>query len=492
LPPLGGIYVYVNKLTIENWKSIRSLSLNLEPGVNVLVGANAAGKTNILEAVNFLYKSLVEAPLRTPYISHLPEYWSGLDLIYMKDPGLPVNIGLTMEVYQKSPEGWDKSEAGFTVTYHYEPANDTLRPSSYTLTLNRDTTIIVGEEGVEIVVRGRLARDILERGVYEILNVREKLGDSALYTVEEGPVLRARIESRDSLTSPIYAPSMLLYYHPLMRVSRINSIVIVDVELRYRLASHGPRTVRVPFWSRLDTSRGPRGYKLDLRETSPTLYWALRRSPLAALGLLLHAPDLLRNIVFLRHPDIGSLNEPRRFEGRTRLDPRARNLAEVIMALRGRKGRLPLLEEAVSRAFPGFTLRVESSHGRVFLVAEERGLELPPPNMPDGLIKLAALAVALESGPLILLIDEIENSMHAALLEIVYDMLNSSGIPVLAASHSPLFIDLAGPERIILVRRGQDGTTAERIQDPQSLRRLLEEEGVALSDHVLQGLTRGP
>jgi len=151
---------------------------------------------------------------------------------------------------------------------------------------------------------------------------------------------------------------------------------------------------------------------------------------------------------------------------------------------------LEILEEAIRRAFPGYNLRVEASHGRVYLVAEERGLELPPPNMPDGLVKLAALAVALELEPIMMLVDELENSMHAALLEQVFDMLDCQPVPVLVATHSPVLIDLAGPEKVILVRRDDEATVAERIGDPERLRRALEEEGIALSDHVLQALTR--
>jgi len=81
--------------------------------------------------------------------------------------------------------------------------------------------------------------------------------------------------------------------------------------------------------------------------------------------------------------------------------------------------------------------------------------------VPDGLIKTLAIAVAVDLNPSILLIDEVENSLHARALEYVFDMLNSVKVPVLAATHSPNVVDLAGPERTFLVTRGEDGTKVE-------------------------------
>ena len=38
-------------IQLENWRNYKSLSLDLDPGVNLLVGKNAQGKTNLLEAI---------------------------------------------------------------------------------------------------------------------------------------------------------------------------------------------------------------------------------------------------------------------------------------------------------------------------------------------------------------------------------------------------------------------------------------------------------
>ena len=44
----------LNNIRLENFRNYQSLSLEFDPGVNLIVGDNAQGKTNLLEAVAFL------------------------------------------------------------------------------------------------------------------------------------------------------------------------------------------------------------------------------------------------------------------------------------------------------------------------------------------------------------------------------------------------------------------------------------------------------
>ena len=44
----------LNELTLEGFRNYENASFSFEPGVNLIVGQNAQGKTNILEAVSYL------------------------------------------------------------------------------------------------------------------------------------------------------------------------------------------------------------------------------------------------------------------------------------------------------------------------------------------------------------------------------------------------------------------------------------------------------
>ncbi|OYT37455.1 MAG: hypothetical protein B6U89_07270 [Desulfurococcales archaeon ex4484_58] len=92
-----GNKVFLKSIRIRNFKSIEDLTLELKPGINLFVGANRAGKTNILEAIRFLYKALIADANKTPYLPHRPHYWDPLDLVFKKDPSRYISYELTLE-----------------------------------------------------------------------------------------------------------------------------------------------------------------------------------------------------------------------------------------------------------------------------------------------------------------------------------------------------------------------------------------------------------
>jgi DNA replication and repair protein RecF len=46
--------VWISSLQLENFRNYRQLALNFEPGINLLIGENGAGKTNLVEACVYL------------------------------------------------------------------------------------------------------------------------------------------------------------------------------------------------------------------------------------------------------------------------------------------------------------------------------------------------------------------------------------------------------------------------------------------------------
>jgi predicted ATPase len=198
----------------------------------------------------------------------------------------------------------------------------------------------------------------------------------------------------------------------------------------------------------------------------------------------------LERSVLLKHPDIGDISEPQLFTGEEQLDVRARNLFQVFYRLSA-EGRTEYISMVLREAFGGVTVEPRSAAGRVFLVIKERGIELQPPNIADGLIKALAIASAIELRPTMLLIDEVENSLHVKALKVIYDVLNSLEIPVIIATHSPALVDMAEPERVFVVSRGDDGGTVVEppYGDLERLKRRLNELGVSLSDYILYSRT---
>ena len=44
----------LNDILLRNFRNYSDLSLEFDPGVNLIVGDNAQGKTNLLEAISYL------------------------------------------------------------------------------------------------------------------------------------------------------------------------------------------------------------------------------------------------------------------------------------------------------------------------------------------------------------------------------------------------------------------------------------------------------
>ncbi len=97
------IEVQVKRIVIENFKSIKHVELELKPGINILVGPNASGKTNILEALYFLRLALIDYIWKSPYIPYAKLTLSPVDLVYNKDPHNTIKyfIKANIKVYKK-------------------------------------------------------------------------------------------------------------------------------------------------------------------------------------------------------------------------------------------------------------------------------------------------------------------------------------------------------------------------------------------------------
>jgi hypothetical protein len=228
----------------------------------------------------------------------------------------------------------------------------------------------------------------------------------------------------------------------------------------------------------------------QVTDTSDFMGYTLKIEWFEPMELRVVILSLFENCVLLKHPDISSISEPQVFGGDERLDVRARNLPQLLYRLMAER-RVGVVEEAVRKVFGELSIEPRSVANRVFFAARERDLELPPSNIADGVIKVLAISVAVELEPFILLIDEVENSLHVKALEYVFDLLNSLEIPVVLATHSPILVDLANPERTIVVFRGSDGSTKlEYFKDPRELKSRLSELGIAFSDYVLYERTR--
>jgi predicted ATPase len=156
------------------------------------------------------------------------------------------------------------------------------------------------------------------------------------------------------------------------------------------------------------------------------------------------------------------------------------NLNSVLYNLYLKENRIPdRISTLISYLFPNINLGFSVTEDqRVYLKVQEDSLELPPVCIADGLYKLLAILTALELKPSLLIIDEVENSLHPETLEKLLDELKSSETTVIITTHSPIVVDMTEPDDLVIVEKIAGETRFRRIENPEEIRKKLREAGI--------------
>jgi Recombinational DNA repair ATPase (RecF pathway) len=231
----AAVKVFPEEVTIENFKSIRRLTLRPRPGVNVLVGPNMAGKTNVLEAVYFFARALSQAELlKTPYLPHLPQYWSPEDLFFMRRIEDPMGFELLSRVVTTRGKAFFKHYVRFAVKFALSRGRETIEPSYASIaweTADREftTKLEASNSEVRVSINPRylneyvyLMKRVVEvpalkpiNEVIEIVNKINELGQKpADLKVKGGVVIIQRAIEGQFLKSLLLFPFISMYRSP--------------------------------------------------------------------------------------------------------------------------------------------------------------------------------------------------------------------------------------------------------------------------------------
>ncbi len=375
----------LRKIRLVNWKSFKDCIIELNDGLNVLVGPNASGKTNLLEAFKFLKKALVEQSTLyalTPYAPHL-EWWSPKNLVYGNDTTKPI----TFELYFTNSK-WAK-ELTYSVSFTLAGENIQI----YSESIKRDETEIISRRSNDLSI---------------IINKKRK-------------------------TKTIH---QLPFNYSVLNLS----ITIED----YSEILNGIKT-------------------------------------------------FMERIVYLRHINVSRVREPAPIIGVRDLAEDGSNVVQFLHSYFISNRRYPdSVESALATLFPDFSLKLNlTQDGRVFMAVDDLKVKavLQPPCIPDGLYKVLHLMAALASDFSILCVDEVENSLHFEALEYVVHEFKESGRQILVATHSPIVVDVAGLETLLLFDRTLEGSVVKKIENVEELRRWMREKGLTPSEVWEYGLS---
>ncbi len=178
------------------------------------------------------------------------------------------------------------------------------------------------------------------------------------------------------------------------------------------------------------------------------------------------------------------------YPGLIGLDEDGRGLVNVLYSYRREHGTLPSsIISAMRELFPKWQIDFQlSNNGIITLIGRYDNLEFLPNSLPDGLFKLLLILTALEMRPQILLIDEIENSLHINIIKYILDECErNENTTVFCTSHSPQIMDLVRLENIILVKHKNQHSIYSHVKSLDSLKKQLIDTDMTFSDIYFDG-----
>ncbi len=455
----------LTRVKIENFKSLRSVDVPLEK-VNVVVGQNASGKTNFVDAFLFLrevYTTYVHRPFIPPYL----KWWGWKNIVHGGRLDEPIRFVLffyddltglnytfeTVLIYEAN-----------TIKIHYEKlqVNEGGNDSNL-ITIEREGDIFslrYGERYLSIMQR---ELDVMKKKLVKTLYVG-KLYDNLIGVLKEG-----KIEEKVDLKSLLEATSWAIVWDESpsdMMVVQLNfngkTVFFWDMILEDLLIKMGrkPGEIEKSFNSFVP-------YVLD------------------------RIQQFFQDITVLKVMDVKGVREPKPLSEERTLNEDYSNLVQVLYNIYLKRHDFPdEIKFLIKRLFPNTFVSFKLlGDGRISLVLVENGLELDPPSISDGVLKVLGIATALYNirGGM-LLIDQIEDSLHAFTIETILDELREKeNLTVIVTTHSPVVIDITDPKELIIATKEGNVTTLRKIESPSKVKEELSKLGVTLSERWLYG-----
>jgi predicted ATPase len=442
----------LKKVFIKNFKSLRDCEIDIGK-LNVVVGANASGKSNLVEVFRLLKKIYVDKD-PFPFL----EWWGYDNVVWQRKEELPIIIGLLFDI-----EGYDVYfETNFTGTAgKFQILREVLDIRRYVKFEKEGEKLAIKHDAnfIDIIIKNlhqyestydkttlkkemrKLTKETkievdFEQRLFENVNIRE-----VVYGIGEGWLTEKKTKNRYRL-SPVWDR---------IKISN-EKIIILCPTFNYKVEAY---SAELPL------------YKISVDTILSTLNKLLILYPL----------------------NIRSMKNPQPFRREEILKEDGSNLASVYHTIYLKKGKIPEeIYNPLSMVFPKIDVRPHlTDDGRVMIKFFEDGLELLPPNTSDGFYKILTVLIAIYLKPPLLIIDEIENSLHPSTLELILDTIGIGDTQAIITTHSPVVVDMTELSNIILVEKEHGESKFKRIKDPEKIKDFLIEKGITFSEGWIYG-----
>ncbi len=256
------------------------------------------------------------------------------------------------------------------------------------------------------------------------------------------------------------------------------------------LYPHGIKRSKIlSWWSPLPAENSQKDEKLKkIPVLCPVIDQEGFRFPLynIATDVILSA---IGELLILYPLNIRSMKIPQPFRKEETIKEDGTNIASVYHTIYLKEGKIPdQIYNPLTMVFPKIDVRPYiTDDGRVMIKFFEDGFDLLPPNTSDGFYKILTLLTAIYLKPPLLIIDEIENSLHPETLELILDTIKIGDTQAIITTHSPVVVDMTDLTNIILVDKEQGESKFRRIKDPEKTKEFLIKKGITFSEGWIYG-----
>ncbi|GFO97401.1 RecF/RecN/SMC N terminal domain [groundwater metagenome] len=450
----------LKKVFIKNFKSLHDCEIDIGK-LNVVVGANASGKSNLVEAFRLLKKIYVEKD-PFPFL----EWWGYDNVVWQRKEQLPIIIGLLFDI-----EGYDVyfETVSTGVKGKFQILREVLDIKGYVkiekqgglLTIKHDLNFVdsvinninnfKSSDGVKLKLKKK--RNRLTKENKFIADFQERILDIFQDTSLTGDVITEK------------------------KTARI--FILSDFEVSKKSFQKDEKSEKV-------TILCP---AIEFKEVfeAESLNFSLFQALYDFAGYTILS--IINKILILYPLNIRSMKNPQPFRREETLKEDCSNIASLYHTIYLKEGKIPEeIYNPLTMVFPNIDVRPHlTDDGRVMIKFFEDGFELLPPNTSDGFYKILTILIAIYLKPPLLIIDEIENSLHPSTLELILDTIKIGDTQTIITTHSPVVVDMTELNNIILVDKDHGESKFKRIKDPEKIKEFLIKKGITFSEGWIYG-----
>lgn len=452
----------ISEIYVDNFRSLKNFHLVLKPGINVLVGPNGSGKTNIIKWFEFL------SLLGTSSIREAIGKIGGANHVFRRSPSGSYESNLSFsfkgftEVRERFYRSRSAEEYQFWVFYEFDGEISIV-----------DNQIFFSKQDVSLWMRAEntspLAHESPRPNTKPHLSIKwryDLISDEITSDVKinkprqdffrksgMGPFL---FDDSDLLNNFLAGKHTLENLIVSSRFFPVAPISYIRPDLYYGVAYNiSPSSVR----STLDISSPP-GVQYDGGGVASTLY------------------DL-----YVSMQDKGG---GRYRVGRSLAKDAGENYNRIVDYFKLSNQYISGISIDLDNFRNEFILNV------IFDYNGERH-DVPLALLSDGTVKWLAIVTAITTQKTAFYVEEPENFLHPRLQENIVSILRSEVMSnnntrfAIVTTHSETLLNTLQPEEIILVRMDNGTTRAERLENPEEISAVISKSGFGLGYFYISG-----